>query len=95
MNRTNFEHGGIALLMMVPFIFVGEPLAGAAFGTAFFMGREHAQAESRYIKANGGLRSRTPIEPSLGAFKPSSWNRDSVLDFVVPAVACYVLLLLV
>jgi hypothetical protein len=59
-----------------------------ALETLVPIAREHAQAESRYIKANGGLRSRTPIEPWLGAFKPSSWNRDALLDFVVPVVVC-------
>lgn len=32
---------------MLPFILLGFPLMGAAFGTAFFIGREHAQAEMR------------------------------------------------
>lgn len=47
MNITHLEHSIYALIMMLPFILLGFPLMGAAFGTAFFIGREHAQAEMR------------------------------------------------
>ena len=89
MNRSHLEHTLIALGFMSAIgLLTGSWLAGAAFGIAFFLGREHAQAEARYVKANGGDRYATPHAPALGGLRPSSWNTDSVLDFVFPIVAC-------
>jgi len=89
MNRSHLEHTLIALgFMALIGLLTGNWLAGVAFGVAFFLGREHAQAEARYVKSNGGDRYATPQPPSLGGLRPSSWNPDSVLDFVAPAVAC-------
>lgn len=86
MNRSHFEHAGYALLMQAAIVLTtGDWWAGAAFGAAFFVGREHAQAEDRYIAANGGTRYATPLPAEFGALLPSSWNLDSALDFVVPA----------
>jgi hypothetical protein len=88
MNRTNFEHAGYALLMMLPFVLFGQALAGAAFSIAFFIGRELTQAEYRYIQANGGNRYETPKNPAIGSLNPAYWTLDSILDFVAPAGAC-------
>jgi hypothetical protein len=89
MNRSHLEHTLIALGFMAAIgLLTGNWLAGVAFGVAFFLGREHAQAEARYIKSNGGNRYATPQSPVIGSLKPSSWNADSVLDFVFPIVAC-------
>ena len=52
--------------------------------------REHAQAEERYIKANGKVRANTKW-PEFGALQPKLWNTDSILDFVAPAL-CVVLM---
>ena len=59
---------------------------GAAFGAAFFIGREIAQAEYRWIEAYGeGKRANLPW---WGAFTPKAWTVKSVVDFVAPAAAC-------
>jgi hypothetical protein len=87
MNRTNFEHAAYALLMILPFGLLGEWIAGAAFGAAFFLGREHAQAEYRWIKTFGdGKRSNMP---AWGGFDPRVWRgeHDALLDWIVPVVA--------
>ena len=87
MNRTNFEHAFYALLMQLPFGLFGYWWMGAAFGAAFFIGREFAQAEYRYIKANGGDRYATPMPAEFAVFHTKWWNLDSVLDFLFPVVA--------
>jgi hypothetical protein len=59
---------------------------GAAFGSAFFIGREITQAEYRWIEAYGsGLRANMPW---WGAFDRRVWNAKSLVDFVAPAAAC-------
>jgi hypothetical protein len=90
MNKTHFEHIIYALLMQLPFGLFGYWWVGAALAIGFFAGREHAQAEERYIKANGGVRANAKW-PEFGALQPKLWNIDSVLDFVAPAV-CVVLI---
>ena len=90
MNKTHFEHIVYAVLMQLPFGLFGYWWIGAALAIGFFVGREHAQAEERYIKANGGVRANAK-RPEFGALQPKLWNIDSVLDFVVPAV-CVVLM---
>jgi len=48
----------------------------------FFAGREHAQAEYRYIAANGGLRA---LMPWYGGFIPRYWDKHSLLiDLLYP-----------
>lgn len=86
MNKTHLEHAVIALIMMVPFVLLGIPAAGAAFSIAFFLGREHAQAEDRYIKANGGTRASVPKPPEFACLNKKYWSTDSLLDFIVPTI---------
>lgn len=81
MNRTNFEHAVYALLMQTAIGLVsGDWLAGACFGIAFFLGREHAQAQRAY-----GLGD-------FAAFDMRRWSLDSRLDLIFPAAACAAML---
>jgi hypothetical protein len=80
MNKTNFEHAGFALLMMLPFVLLGNPLAGAAFGIAFFLGREHAQFQV--------LLKDYTLRGTFKAFDMRKWSLDAQLDLVFPIVAC-------
>jgi len=67
-------------------LLTGNWWAGAAFGAAFYIGREHAQAEYRWIKSFGeGKRSNMP---AWGGFDPRVWtgNYASLADWLVPAV---------
>lgn len=62
----------------------GNFWAGAAFGAAFYIGREHTQAEYRWIKLFGeGKRANMPW---WGGFDKKAWDTGSVLDFVAPIV---------
>ena len=72
-------------------LLTGNWWAGAAFGAAFYLGREHAQAEQRWIKEFGdGRRSNMP---AWGGFDPRVWCNDvaSWLDWVLPSFAVVIL----
>jgi len=91
MNLSNFSHAALALALMV---LIGWPTgnwwAGAAFGAALFVGREHTQAEYRFIEANGGERYKAPQPTELLCLQTRYWSRDSLLDVVLPVVAVLV-----
>lgn len=56
------------------------------FPACFYFGREEAQAEQRYISAHGGHRDDCPW---YCGFLPESWNRKSMMDWLLPlAVSC-------
>lgn len=51
-----------------------------------FVAREYTQAEYRWIKRFGdGHRHKMPW---WGGFDPHAWDVASLMDFVVPVVAC-------
>ena len=90
MNQTNFEHAGYALLMQAFIgLITGNWWIGAAFGAAFFIGREHAQAESK-VRKEGWAKY-----PEFECFAPRYWSLDAVLDFVVPTLAVVAIALIV
>lgn len=63
----------------------------AAMGIGIFVGREHAQAEYRWIEKYGdGKRANMPW---YGGFVPSVWNLGSALDVLLPILAALVVLL--
>jgi hypothetical protein len=83
MNQTNFEHAGYALLMQFCIgILTGNWWAGAAFGAAFFLGREHAQFEKK-LACGGAVTSLNPF----AGFAIWKWSLDSKLDFLFPVIA--------
>ena len=95
MNTSHFEHTIIALVMQTILgLLTGNWWIGAAFGAAFFIGREHAQAEDRYISANGGRRYHTPVAPEWAVFNLRWWNQDALLDWIIPMVAVVLMALL-
>jgi len=78
-------HAVVALVVQaaVGLLFGAWWLAAAAT-TAFFIGREHAQAEYRVIgQYYGGKRANMPW---YGGFRPEAWTRKGLLDWVSPAV---------
>lgn len=79
-NETNFEHAGYAAVMMAAVgLLTGNWLAGALFGFAFFLGREHAQAQKAY-----GLGD-------FQAFDLRKWDWDARLDLIFPAISVIVM----
>ena len=84
MDWTTLQHAVIALICSGIGWLCGQPIAGAAFGAALFLGREHAQAEYRWIERFGnGKRANLPI---WGAFDYRVWDMGSILDWLVPLV---------
>jgi hypothetical protein len=90
----NLEHSAYALLFMATIgMLIGNWFAGACFGAAFFLGREHAQAEYRVIqKFYDGKRANMPW---YGGFELRGWNLKSILDFVLPIIVTTIALLII
>ena len=86
MNQTNFEHAGYAALMQLAIgLVTGDWFAGACFGIAFFVGREHAQAQAKL-----GYTFKTTFQ----AFDVRKWSLDSQLDLLFPTSACLIILVI-
>ena len=90
----SLEHSAYALLFMAIIgLLTNNWFAGACFGVAFFLGREHAQAEYRVIEHfYEGKRANMPWH---GGFEPRGWDLKSILDFVLPIVATAIALLII
>jgi hypothetical protein len=90
----NLEHSAYALLFMAIIgLLTSNWFAGACFGSAFFVGREHAQSEYRVIqKFYEGKRANMPW---YGGFEPRGWDVKSILDFVLPIVATTVAVVII
>ena len=57
----------------------------------FWLGREHSQAEYRYMKLKGINRSKLGF---FDGFRLEAWNRDSFLnDLAIPIIAGIILLI--
>jgi hypothetical protein len=87
MNKTNFLHAAYAVAMMLPFVLVDLPEAGAAFAIAWFVSREHAHrqndiADTTYVS----VTKQNPLDGFRG------WSLDAKLDVLFPAVAVMIIL---
>ncbi|QIG28454.1 hypothetical protein [Leclercia adecarboxylata] len=59
---------------------------GGVIGCMWFIAREHTQAEYRWIARYGaGKRANMPW---WGGFDWRAWNLPSLLDWLVPVLAC-------
>ena len=97
MNKTHFEHAAYALALLAIGYWIG--FAGLALGLAIGLmaGREHAQAEYKYLQTAGLKRSEVKWLELRVLVSKSAWSKDSILDFAIPAVvttASYLLLIL-
>ena len=83
MNRTNFEHLFVALVIQaIPGILLGNWLIGAVFASGIYFGREHAQRE--YVIDNP---CRLVGYEALDFWR---WDRDSLLDLLFPVAGVLV-----
>lgn len=92
-NASHFLHTFWALSFMTLIgLTTGNWIAGAAFGSAFFIGREHSQAELRWLQKNHIKIDSEGYEsmPELADLYPVVWKDqvDAWLDWIVPTVAC-------
>lgn len=87
MNRTQFEHAFFALLIQLALSpVVGMDGGGVAAVFGMFM-REFAQVEYQ-LRAKSGM-TLTQIMP-WHVLKPRLWSLDGMLDWLVPALFCYI-----
>ena len=81
------KHSLLALAMQIAVWFLTKDMwLGAVAGSMFFMGREVAQNEYRWMKANGTNRDTTPWY--IG-FTPEAWHAKAVQDAFVPAIIVF------
>ena len=80
-------HGLIALAWCLGCALLGAPAACLFWPAAFYLGREVAQAEYRYIESHG--RKRAPC-PWWCGFKPGAWTAKGLLDWLLPLAAALV-----
>lgn len=94
MNITHFEHVTIALiiqLLLLPFV---SARVGGTIAIAVFLGREIAQHEYRLGIQRGWEWGETlPVGMFEGVWR--GWTLDSVLDVLLPALACAVVAIVV
>ena len=79
-----FQHAVMALVAQALIgILTGNWWAGAALGSAYFIGREVAQAEYRWIEHYG--EGRRANMPWWGPFDQRVWPKlDQWLDWIAP-----------
>lgn len=79
-----YEHSIITAIVVSVACFFGVGLYALLLMAGFWIGREHSQAEYRYMKLKGINRDRLSY---LDCFKREAWNYDSLVnDLVVPVV---------
>ncbi len=87
MNASSLAHAALALLAQAAIgLLTGNWWAGAAFGGAFYFGREVAQYESDQLKLYG-FRGGEDGMPWYEGFKLTQWSSDAKFDLAVPVVA--------
>lgn len=78
------SHALITVVAVLAASLFGWQWQAALAMSMFWFGREHAQAESRWLTAHKANRSRMPWH---AGFLPESWNRDGLVnDLLLPAV---------
>lgn len=77
-------HTIIALLLQTVIGYTTDNWWLGAASALFYMGREHAQAEYRWIEHYGA--GRRANMPWWGGFDPKVWNLKSLTDWLLPAI---------
>ena len=78
------SHSLITLAAVLAAFLFGWQWQAALVMAAFWAGREHAQAEYRWLTANKASRS---LMPWYAGFLPASWHRDGLLnDLLLPSL---------
>lgn len=89
-DLTPLEHVLVTLILqLIVGLSTGLWWVGGAIGSTFFIGREHTQAEYRWIEKFGqGKRANMPW---WGGFDVRIWDFGSLLDWLCPVVASVLL----
>lgn len=93
-DYTPILHAAIAVFLQLSvFVAIGNPWIGGLLACTWWVAREHTQAEYKWIERYGsGKRGNMPW---WGGFDYRVWDTGSVLDWVVPVVACVITYLLI
>lgn len=87
MNLTHLEHTVVAILIQLIYgILTDDWCIGAVAAIFFFIGREHSQAEDRWIyKFSIKGREGAPFYCGLD---PRVWYKeyDAILDWIIPSI---------
>lgn len=86
---TPFLHALAAVTLQIALgVSFGYWVTGGVLGCIWFIAREHTQAEYRWIAQFGnGKRANMPW---WGGFDWRAWDLASLLDWLVPVLACTV-----
>ncbi len=76
-------HAAITLVFCVIILSFKLPVGLVLIPVAFYIGREHAQAEYRYIEAHGRKRANCPW---WCGFMPEAWTMKGIMDFLLPII---------
>lgn len=86
-----YSHSIITLVLMLVAVFFGVDIYALPLVSGFWLGREHSQAEYKYMKLRGINRDKLCY---FDGFKREAWNYDSLVnDLVVPVVIGILILL--
>lgn len=81
-------HAGVTLLVALAAGFLAGYWDAGLMAAAFYAGREHAQAEYRWIEHHGG--GRRANMPWWGGFDLKVWSLKSALDWALPVVVAVI-----
>ena len=88
---NNHNHTIITAVLVTVGCVFGYGLESLLIISGFWLGREHSQAEYRYMKLKGINRSKLGF---FDRFKKEAWNRDSFLnDLMIPIMVGIILLI--
>lgn len=77
------------IVTLLSWFLFSNPIYGLLAVGGFWMGREHAQTESRYLKANKTNRASSPW---YMGFIPQYWTKDAFInDMTLPFLASLVI----
>lgn len=92
MNTTHLEHTLVAVAIQLIYVMLtNDWCIGAVAGSFFFIGREHAQAEDRWIcRFSTKGRETAPFYCGLD---PRVWYKelDAILDWVIPTITVVII----
>lgn len=79
-----YNHTIITIVLVAIAIPFGFEIFALIMLSGFWFGREHSQAEYRYMKLKGINRSKLGF---FDGFRKEAWNKDSLLnDLILPTV---------
>lgn len=79
----NIAHSIITLAILLISFYFGNPFYGACIASAFYIGREFAQAEERIID---DVYKKRENAPWYCGFMVDAWTEKGLLDWIIPLV---------